>query len=317
MHPSRAGEIWPSGQASDRFTLKHCRPGLRNQDYPSRRTGCTGRVGRARNRGTLTEAEKRVDVRPPICDYEGSDYQQRFWDRGERAYEDGAEALAVRRLLSGSGARLLEVGAGAGRHSSRYRGYQEVVLLDASRSQLRQARQRLGDRSGYRFVVGDVYRLPFVAACFDAATMIRTLHHMVEPHAALTQVRKTLAPGALFLLEFANKRNLKAVGRWLLGRQSWNPFSREPVEFVALNYNFHPAAVRAWLHSAGFRLSRQLAVSHFRWGWLKRTVPTRLLLTAERMLQWTGSWMAWTPSVFVAAVAADIGAAQPQGPGRA
>ena len=25
---------------------------------------------------------------PPVCDYEGSDYQQSFWDAGQRAYED-------------------------------------------------------------------------------------------------------------------------------------------------------------------------------------------------------------------------------------
>ena len=32
--------------------------------------------------------------RPPVCDYEGSDYQQTFWDTGQRAYEDLSEARA-------------------------------------------------------------------------------------------------------------------------------------------------------------------------------------------------------------------------------
>src|SRR3989304_4836144 len=52
------------------------------------------------------------DPYPAICDYEGSDYQASFWERGGRAYEDGAEALALRRLLPSSGEKLLEVGAG-------------------------------------------------------------------------------------------------------------------------------------------------------------------------------------------------------------
>ena len=31
----------------------------------------------------------------PICDYEGSDYQDRFWEHGDRANEDGAEAAKL------------------------------------------------------------------------------------------------------------------------------------------------------------------------------------------------------------------------------
>jgi len=36
---------------------------------------------------------------PPICNYEGSDYQQQFWEAGGRAYEDAAEGIALKRLL--------------------------------------------------------------------------------------------------------------------------------------------------------------------------------------------------------------------------
>ena len=54
---------------------------------------------------------------PPVCDYEGSDYQDRFWEEGGRAYEDGAEVLALKRLLPKGGRHLLELGAGAGRNT--------------------------------------------------------------------------------------------------------------------------------------------------------------------------------------------------------
>jgi hypothetical protein len=53
---------------------------------------------------------------------------------------------------------------------------------------------------------------------------------MVEPRRALSEVRHALRPDAVFILEFANKRNLKSVLRYLLGRQGWNPFSPEPIE---------------------------------------------------------------------------------------
>jgi SAM-dependent methyltransferase len=250
--------------------------------------------------------------RPQICDYEGSDYQERFWDQGGRAYEDGAEAIALGRLLPSRGERMLEVGAGAGRNTERYAGFAEITLLDYSRTQLEQARRRLGDTERYRFVVADVYRMPVAAGVFDGATMIRTLHHMQDPVAALRSVRDTLSPGAAFLLEYANKRHLKAIGRWLLGRQPWSPFGQTPVEFARLNYDFHPAAVRRWLGEAMFHVEHEVPVSHLRIGWLKRILPGAALLLLERPLQRLGRTWLYTPSVFVASRAS--GTAQPPRP---
>jgi ubiquinone/menaquinone biosynthesis C-methylase UbiE len=239
----------------------------------------------------------------PVCDYEGSDYQERFWERGDRAYEDGAEAAALRRLLPDAGEFLLELGAGAGRNTARYAGYTRVALLDYSFSQLKQARSRLGPDDRYEYIVGDIYYLPLKRGAFDAATMIRTFHHMADPQAALVGVRRVLASGGSFILEYANKRNLKAILRWLGRRQSWNPFDPEPVEFVELNFNFHPGSVRTWLRRAGFAVERQLAVSHFRLPLVKSLIPPRALVAVDSALQPTGRWIQLSPSVFVLAQA--------------
>ena len=239
---------------------------------------------------------------PPICDYEGSDYQDVFWETGGRAYEDGVEAVALKRLLPAGGARLLELGAGAGRNTPRYQGFQQVTLLDYSRTQLERARERLGESERYRYVAADVYRLPFVPGRFEAATMIRTLHHLSQPQRALEQVSDVLEPEGVFILEYASKRNLKAVLRYLLHRQDWSPFSREPVEFVKLNFDFHPAAVREWLGEAGFSLQRQLTVSHFRIALLKRLVPLRLLVWLDSIAQLTGNLWQYSPSVFTRSI---------------
>jgi ubiquinone/menaquinone biosynthesis C-methylase UbiE len=251
--------------------------------------------------------------RPPICDYEGSDYQERFWELGDREYEDRVEAVALGRLLPTGGARLLEVGAGAGRNTPRYQGFRQIVLLDYSRTQLEQAKARLGESERYLYVAGDVYRLPFAPGVFDSATMIRTLHHMADPLAALRQVRSTMETGGVFVLEYANKRNLKAISRWILRRQAWNPFGHEPVEFVPLNYNFHPVTVRKWMTEAGFGAVRQLTVSHFRQDLLKRMVPLGLLVTLDSLAQWTGNWLQLTPSVFLGAQAIGEGEHAPEG----
>lgn len=238
---------------------------------------------------------------PPICDYEGSDYQASFWDKGGREYEDRTEAIALRRLLPGSGRLLLELGAGAGRNTPRYRGFDQIVLLDYSRTQLEQAQIRLGKSEKYIYVAADVYRLPFITGLFDAATMIRVLHHMADAPKALGQVKDVLTSNGVFILEYANKLNLKAMIRYVLGRQEWSPFTREPVEFVELNFDFHPKAIRSWLENLGFSIEKTLTLSHFRVGILKRIVPTGILVFLDSLFQWTGAWWQLSPSVFVKA----------------
>jgi ubiquinone/menaquinone biosynthesis C-methylase UbiE len=239
---------------------------------------------------------------PPVCDYEGSDYQTSFWDQGGREYEDRTEAIALKRLLPQYGRLLLELGAGAGRNTPRYKGFDRVILLDYSRTQLEQAQQRLGKSERYIFVAADAYKLPFVDGLFDVATMIRTLHHMADAPKALEQVKKVMRLGGTFILEYANKLNLKAIVRYWLGRQSWNPFSLEPVEFAKLNFDFHPAAIRNWLTEQGFTVEKTLTLSHFRVGLLKRLIPTSILVLFDSLFQWTGQWWQLSPSVFVKAI---------------
>jgi len=235
---------------------------------------------------------------PPICNYEGSDYQQSFWNEGGRSYEDAVEAIALKRLLPSGGDFMLELGAGAGRNTLRYENYDRITLLDYSRSQLVQARERLGESDRFLYVAADVYRLPFVSGLFDGATMIRTLHHMADPELALAQVERVMSPGGTFILEFANKRNLKAMLRYLLRRQDWSPYSLKPVEFTALNFDFHPRAVRQYLRAAGFIIEKQLSVSHFRVEFLKRHLPLKFLAKMDALLQWTGRYVQLSPSIF-------------------
>jgi ubiquinone/menaquinone biosynthesis C-methylase UbiE len=239
--------------------------------------------------------------RPPVCDYEGSDYQTRFWKKGGREYEDLCEAIAIKRLLPKRGKLLLELGAGAGRNTRRYSGFEHVILLDYSRTQLKQAQELLGNSDRYTYVAADIYRLPFVDGLFDAATMIRVLHHMADAPAALRQVRNVMQPGANFILEFANKRNIKSILRYGLHRQSWSPFTPESVEFATLNFDFHPDSVHDWLTNLGFHIERILTVSHFRIDLLKRIIPPRLLAGIDSIFQWTGMVAQYSPSVFLRA----------------
>ena len=223
-----------------------------------------------------------------------------FLGVGDEANEREIESALVKHVTE----FLLELGAGAGRNTPRYTGFERVVLLDYSRTQLLQARERLGDNPRYLYVAADIYKLPFVDGLFDGATMIRTLHHMAQPGLAIQSIRRVLRGNAQFLLEFANKRNLKSILRYLLGRQPWNPFSPEQVEFVVLNFDFHPKTIRRLLKENNFAIEKQLNVSQFRVAWLKKHVPLGILVGLDSALQWTGAFAQYAPSVWTLARAA-------------
>jgi ubiquinone/menaquinone biosynthesis C-methylase UbiE len=246
----------------------------------------------------------------PVCDYEGSAYRTEFWGQG-REYEDAVERVALRHLLPPTGRRLIEIGAGYGRLADLYAGYDEVVFFDYALSQLRQGQELWGEsepggRPRYFYVAGDFYNLPFAQGLFDTVTTVRTLHHAADAPAVLHGVAQILAPGGAFVLEFASKHNLKAILRYSLGRQDWSPFDPEPVEFVKLNFDFHPAWMRERLSEVGLKVREMRTVSHFRVGLLKRVMPTGLLVGLDRLLQPTGRLWQLSPSVFVRC-AADAG----------
>jgi len=242
-----------------------------------------------------------VDRDVAVIDYEGSNYRTDFWGGPEREYEDAVERLVLQRLVPPSGLRVAEIGAGFGRLASLYRGYQQVILFDYSRSLLQEARERWGDDPRFVFVAGDIYKLPLASNILDTLVMVRVMHHLADVPLALTQLARTLHMESCAVLEFANKRHIKSVIRWLTRRQSWSPFAEAPVEFVELNYDFHPNWMKARLTDAGFRCKQRVAVSHFRLPLLKRLVNAHWLARIDNGIATVAGWRPYAPSVFVQA----------------
>ena len=241
-------------------------------------------------------------TQPRICDYEGASYRTDFWEDKGREYEDRVERVVLRRLLPASGGRrLLEVGAGFGRLTDEYSAYRQVVLLDYSLSQLQYAQEHHGRDDRFVYVAADAYTLPFHPGVFDGATMIRVIHHMANVPAVLGQVRRVLTPNGVFILEHANKRNFKAKARYALKKQDWNPYDEEPVEFVELNFDFHPEYIRRALREAGFSANTRVPVSYLRLGALKRRLSANALVNIDRVLQ--HSHLLFSPSIFTRNVA--------------
>jgi ubiquinone/menaquinone biosynthesis C-methylase UbiE len=239
-----------------------------------------------------------MDDKRRICNYEDSNYRTDFWEGQGREYEDLAERIALRHLLPPGGRRLIDIGAGFGRLTEFYDRFEQVVLLDYSRSLLRQARERLGRDPRFVYVAASFYAMPFAEGQFDAALMVRVMHHVAQVPALLAEVARILAGGGSYLLEFASKRHLKSILRYALGRQAWSPFEPAPYEFVEMNFDFHPRWMRARLAEAMFHVKRTRTVSHFRLPLLKRLVPARTLAALDGLCQPTGAWWQLTPSVF-------------------
>ncbi len=237
---------------------------------------------------------------PAICDYEGTPYREAFWTP-ERRFEDLADRAALRGLLPPAGDTLVEVGAGFGRLADLYDGYRHVILFDYALSLLREAREQWGGDPRFIFVAGDLYTLPLASHTVDTAVMVRVMHHLEDAPAALRQLARILRGDGTLILEHANKRHIKAILRYLLRRQQWNPFSREPHPFVELHYDFHPAWVQEHLEHIGFRVEERRAVSHFRIPWLKRHLSPELLARLDALLQRPAAPLALSPSIFLRA----------------
>ncbi len=207
----------------------------------------------------------------------------------------------MRRLLPATGRRIVEIGAGAGRLGDLYLGYDEIYLVDYAHTQLEQARARWGHDPRFRFVQGDIYSLPFRDSFFDMVVTVRVLHHVQDLPAALAEIARVTGRGGRYVTEYANKRNLKALLRYTLGKgkPGENPFSLEPFEFVPLNIDYHPQYMIHALEAAGYTVDKELGASFFRFGAIKRLLPSGMLARVDGWLQQVAAPLRLTPSIFL------------------
>ena len=234
----------------------------------------------------------------PIAEYDLK-YRDVFW--ADRDYEDRCDRIALRALLPETGDRLVEVGAGFGRLADEYEGYRAVTLFDPSASLLEAARERLGVDPRFTFVAGDAHHLPFEDGSFDTVVCVRVVHNLADPGQVFREFARILKPNGVLVLEFANKRHLKSILRWVTRRQRWSPFSRAAHEYLPLHFDRSPAEIRDLLEAAGFHITRTRTASLFRLPALRRRVSSGTLAAIERPLQAPLGVLAVGPSVYLRA----------------
>jgi SAM-dependent methyltransferase len=226
--------------------------------------------------------------------YDDPGFHYARWWAG-RGYEHHAEVMAVRRLLRGRWfARAADVGGGFGRLSvvlAEFAG--EVTLADASARQLELSGRFLRHHPHVHGVLMPAEDLHFPAASLGLVAMIRVMHHLPEPAAALAEIARVLQPGGQAVIEVANSAHALNRARALARREPIPAAARDlgapgGIPFV----NHHPRTVARQFAAAGLRVRRVLSVSNFRHPLAKRVLPARVLLGAERLAQepLAGAW---------------------------
>ncbi len=120
-------------------------------------------------------------------------------------------------LARNAAGRLLEVGIGTGRISLPLmaRGL-PVTGVDISAGMVAQLRQKLTpEHHPPDLIFGDATRLPLRDEAFPAVLTVHVLHLVSSAEAALSDIRRVLAPGGIYLnKQYRDNRPLAASGAW-------------------------------------------------------------------------------------------------------
>jgi ubiquinone/menaquinone biosynthesis C-methylase UbiE len=114
---------------------------------------------------------------------------------------------------------VLEVGCGAGHLLARLPAGR-AVGLDLAESLLSRTARRLRGRAA--LAQGDAAALPFAAAAFDRVYCSEVLEHLVDPAAAVREIRRVLRPGGVAVLSVPNERLINRVKAGLRRAGVWN-----------------------------------------------------------------------------------------------
>jgi ubiquinone/menaquinone biosynthesis C-methylase UbiE len=191
-------------------------------------------------------------------------------------------AILRESLASGRPSRILEVGAGVGRLSATLReGGREHAAVDVTPEFL--ARIPAGPPEASLRVAANVYHLPFAAASFPAAVMVRVFGFLSDPMAALREVRRVMLPGGWLVVSYNPRPSVATLvddlktgaTRQTGGKMRSMTFTRAPSVPV------QPSSFPAW--SVTRREFRRLAhAAGFEWieerptGWEEYPVLRRL-----------------------------------------
>ena len=236
-----------------------------------------------------------------ISDYNGYDYKKIFWEDADRAYEDMADRLAIRRLLPKKMDNFVDIAGGYGRLAKEYLPRaKKATIFDYSKTELKQAKEEFGDKIHTK--AGDIYAIPFKDGTFDALMMVRATHHFKDIKKVVKELNRILKPGGTAVIEVANKRTLPKMFRYWFKKSDVNPFDKKPSNLKDISkngfYNYHPKYIEEVFRKNDFEIVEVLSVSNFRSTRLKKMFKTKTLVKMEKKAQKILAPVRFAPSIY-------------------
>jgi SAM-dependent methyltransferase len=227
-----------------------------------------------------------------------------YWEG--RDYENQAEIIAIKRLLTGRRFRhAVDIGGGYGRLCVLLSEYAEkVTLAEPSQQQLDIAKGFLKDYPQVDRKLMQVEDLQFADGSVDLFTMIRVMHHLPDPEKPFNELARALSDDGLLILEMANYSHFRNRLKHMLKGQR---LPKEPVDIRSAKHmredeipfvNHNPHTVIRQLAHAGLKVEKTLSVSNLRSPGLKKVVPHAVMVNIEKVLQQPLASSHFGPSIF-------------------
>lgn len=248
--------------------------------------------------------------------YDSYNYPQ-YWEG--REYEHKAEIIAINELLAKVPkiSSILDIGAGFGRLVPTYlHRVSKITLIDPSAKLLKIARGRLKNSPSLkykkiRFIQSKLENLPkkIRSESVDLVLLVRVLHHLKDIDEAFFVIEKLTKKKGFLILEFANKRHVKAIiSEFIKGNLTYllDIFPKElglkKTKASKLPFmNYHPDAIVEILKKHKFKIMEIRSVSNIRNPVLKHIIPLDILLNLEKILQRPLARICFGPSIFILA----------------
>jgi ubiquinone/menaquinone biosynthesis C-methylase UbiE len=140
---------------------------------------------------------------------------ERYYERSHRVVR-WVEARRLRALVAladvAPGARVLEVGCGAGHVLERFGGTTRVGV-DLSATMLGRTRRRLGGAA--ELVQASADDLPFADGAFDVVLCTEVLEHVPDPAAVIAELTRVAGPDGRVIVSIPNEANIDRAKRAL------------------------------------------------------------------------------------------------------
>ena len=234
-----------------------------------------------------------------------------YWEG--RDYEHESEIIAIKDLLSSIEKidHVLEIGSGYGRLTPSYiYRAKKITLSDPSSKLLKIARENYKDNRNINYIHSSLENInkKLRNKSVDLILLVRVLHHLDDCGKAFETINKLLKNGGYFILEFANKRHLKATfSQFFKGDltfaidifpkdiRSEKHKRQKTLPFI----NYHPDDITKKLEESGFKIMEKRSVSNIRSTTVKRMIPLDTLLSIESGMQKPMSKINFGPSIFI------------------